>query len=181
MNILILKPLLLMLLILLPLNGYSEIIVDKHSKLKMDKSCLVNGQENLKISFPNLASEDAKYIAIYGCFCAYKESQKSLLPTEATDFRNPRNCIHYAVLRNSMRYKAMAGKNIAGADIKNSCLTSFPYDVTDDSKKEDVSSFCNCAASPTETLYTQIKPLKLNKEQIYEKLIKIINSCRYSI
>lgn len=166
-----------MFVVLLPFNTYSEIITEKSSSLMMDKSCLANGQADLAARFPGISAENANYVAIYGCFCAYKASQKSLLPAAAADFRNDRNCIPYAVLRNAIRYK-MLSKNTAGVDIQALCMASYPYDVTDDSKKEDVSAFCTCAAAPVATLYSQIKPLKLNEEQIYEKLINSVNGCR---
>lgn len=177
MYISILKPLLMMFLVLLPFNTYSEIITEKSSSLMMDKSCLANGQADLTARFSGINAENANYVAIYGCFCAYKASQKNLLPAAAADFRNDRNCIPYAVLRNTIRYKTLSKSN-AGANIQALCMASYPYDVTDDSKKEDVSAFCTCAATPVETLYSQIKPLKLSEEQIYEKLMNVINGCR---
>lgn len=177
MYISLLKALFMMCVVLLPYNAYSEIITEQSSSLMMDKSCLANGQASLAARFPGLTTENANYVSIYGCFCAYRASQKSLLPAEASDLNNNRNCIPYAVLRNSIRYKALS-KNNAAADMKALCMASYPFDSSDDSKKEDVTSFCTCAAAPAEKLYSQIKPLKLSEDQIYEQLINVINGCR---
>jgi hypothetical protein len=156
------------------LYGYSETIVDADSHLTMEKSCITNGQDDLRIRYSYLSEKDARYITLYGCSCAYKEAQKSSLSIVGTNFRNARNCIYYAVLRNSMR---SSGKNKSSGILKN-CLTSFPRDLNDDSINEDISNFCICASIPTEKIKEEIKPLKLNEDQIYDKLIVVINGCR---
>lgn len=177
-----------------PFNCYSETIVDANSKMTFDKSCVTNGMNNIKTKFTNITEADAQYISTYGCFCAYKAAQKSSLAVEATDFRNGKNCIHYAVLRNAIRYLQDSDENLNGEQVKKMCMASFPHDLSDDSMNEDIASFCNCAGIPTEQMYHEMKPVKqeqeqanenkpksLNEEQIYEQLISIINSCRYSI
>lgn len=178
------KPLFLLtfLLGMTPLACYSETLIDTDSKLIMDKSCFTTGLENLKVKFPNITEEDAKQISFYGCSCVYKASQKSLIKAEATDFRNDRNCIYYAVLRNSIRYKnASQGNDNTDSGVLKGCLSSFPHDLSDDSSNADVASFCKCASPLTEKIADEIKPLKLNEDQIYNKLITVINGCQYSI
>lgn len=158
----------------------SETIVDADSQLTLEQSCVTKGQGDLKLRYPYISEEDAKYISVYGCSCAYKEAQQSSLAVVATDFRNARHCIYYAVLRNSMRYKvdSTKGENMNEPGIVKVCLSTFPRDLSDDSINEDISSFCNCASIPTEKIYDEIKPLKLNEDQIYEKLITVVNGCR---
>lgn len=180
----ILQPMLLLLCTLaFPICGYSEIITEPNTQLTIDKSCLTNGSNNLSTAFPNITKEDAQYIAIYACSCAYIGSKKSTLAIEATDFRNVRNCVHYGVLRNAIRDRALSGKeeNSSGEKIKNACLSGFPHDVRDDSVRADISNFCNCAAIPSEKIYQQIEPEKLNEEQIQEQLMTVINACRFSL
>ncbi|CEG57233.1 hypothetical protein [Legionella fallonii] len=184
MRIFILKPIVLLLCSqILPLCSYAEFVVEPNSKLTVDKSCITSGKNNLRVKFPNITEEDAQYISIYACFCAYKASQKSTLPIEATDFRNAKNCVHYGVLRNAIRDRAQSSteENTDGEKIRNACLSGFPYDLADDSMKDEVSNFCKCAAIPTEKIYEKITSLKLNEEQISEQLIDVINSCRYSL
>ena len=181
MRILKLKPaLLLLFLFSFPaLYGYSETIVDADSQLTMEKSCITNGQDDLRIRYSYITEENAKYITLYGCSCAYREAQKSSLSIVGTNFRNARNCIYYAVLRNSMRYNANSSsrENKSGGILKG-CLTSFPRDLNDDSINEDISNFCKCASIPTKKISDEIKPLKLNEDQIYDKLIAVVNGCR---
>ena len=181
MYTLIFKPTLLVFFLcgFLPLIGYSETAVDEDSKLIMDKSCVTNARDNLAIKFPNIKSQDINSISLYACSCAYKESQKNSIPAEATDFRNVKNCIYYGVLRNAIKYKAE--NEIPSSEVLKVCVTTFPHDLTDDSVSEDISNFCKCAATPTEKITDEITPLKLNEDQIYDKLIKVINGCRYSI
>ncbi|MCL9683611.1 hypothetical protein [Legionella maioricensis] len=161
------------------LYGYSETTVVTDSQLTMEKACITNGQDELRIKYSYIAEEDAKYITLYGCSCAYKEAQKSSLSIVGTNFRNARNCIYYAVLRNAMRYKAApSSEENRSAGILKSCVSSFPRDLKDDSINEDISIFCKCASIPTEKISEEIKPLKLNEDQIYEKLITVISGCR---
>ena len=181
---LISKPavLIVWLLSFFPLYCYSQIPINEDSKLLM-KSCVTNGLKNLKTKFSNLTEENAKYISIYGCFCAFKESKKTLFPAEAPDFINARNCVHYAVLRDAMRNKnnSTVVEDTKGAAINQECIANFPHDLNDDSVNLDVSNFCNCASILTEKIYEDIKPLKLNEDQIYEKLNTVIQRCRYGI
>lgn len=184
MRTFILQPILLLLgLLTFPICGHSEIIVEPNTQLSLDKSCLTDGVNNLSIAYPNIAKDDAQYLTIYACFCAYNGSKKSSLAIEATDFRNVRNCIHYGVLRNAIRVTTQSSteKSNNVETIKNACLASFPRDVRDDSMRADISNFCNCAAAPTEKIYKQIAPSKLNEEQIQEQLMTVINACRFSI
>lgn len=182
MRILISRPALLMLFLFSfpSLYSYSETIVDADSQLTMEQSCITNGQDDFKIKYSNITADDAKYITVYGCSCAYKEAQKSSLSIVGTDFKNVRSCIYYAVLRNSMRYQveSASGESTNGSGIMNGCLSSFPRDLNDDSINEDISNFCKCASIPTAKINDEIKPLKLNEDQIYEKLIAVVNGCR---
>jgi hypothetical protein len=185
MRTLILKSSLLILfcLSLISLNCYSLIIINEDTKLLMDKSCFTKGLENLKKKYPTISEDNAKFISIYGCTCAFKESKKTLLSTEAKDYRSARNCIHYAVLRNAIRTEdnSASEENTNGEGIYKSCNANFPHDVTDDSVTGDIAHFCKCASTPTKNIYDEIKPLKLDEDQIYKKLISLINGCRYSI
>lgn len=181
MNTLIFKPILLLFFLcgFFPLIGYSDTVVDEDSKLVMDKSCVTNARDNLIIKFPNINPQDINSISLYACSCAYKDSQKNSIPAEATDFRNVKNCIYYGVLRNAIKYKAE--NEIQNSEVLKKCISTFPHDLTDDSVSEDIANFCKCAATPTEKIADEITPSKLNEDQIYDQLIKVINGCRYSI
>lgn len=161
----------------LPFATYSDAAGDANPKMQMDNSCVTNGEENLKLKFPNLSEDDIKYISIYGCFCAYKEAQKTSLSFTAKDFRNVSDCIYYAVLRNSMR-DSSARNDTSGSTIQTSCINNYPHDLTDDSVNEDLSNFCKCASVPTGAIGDERETL--NEDQIYEKIMTVIKGCRYN-
>jgi hypothetical protein len=155
-----------------PVSGHSENAVPAEPVLMVDKVCITSGMDNLKRRFSNLNEDDIKNITVYGCFCAYKEAQRTTLPSVGKDFWNASDCIYYAVLRNAMR----DGNN--PALIENRCLASYPRDVTDDSVNEDVASFCKCASVPVSTINSSVKESKLTEDQLYESIMPISKGCR---
>ncbi|MBL7525068.1 hypothetical protein [Legionella bononiensis] len=169
-------------LVFLPCSSYSENAVNNEPYLQMDKVCVTNGMNNLKLKYPNLSDEDIKYITVYGCFCAYKEALNSSLPSVASDFRNASDCTYYAVLRNSMRHNGEADstKDMNGTLIEHECLNGYPHDTTDDSANEDLASFCKCASIPITKINSERQTMNLKEDQIYDKIITVIKGCRYN-
>ncbi|KTD54716.1 hypothetical protein [Legionella quateirensis] len=169
-------------LVFLPFYSYAANGVNNEPYLQMDKVCVTNGMNNLKLKYPNLSDEDIKYITVYGCFCAYKEALRSSLPSVASDFRNASDCTYYAVLRNSMRQQVDANstKDMNGTLIENECLNGYPHDTTDDSANDDLASFCKCAAIPITKINSERRTMNLNEDQIYDKIIRVIKGCRYN-
>ncbi|WP_298622864.1 hypothetical protein [uncultured Legionella sp.] len=164
--------LVLVLLGFYPDFSYSEQAISAEPVLMMDKACVANGMDNLKRRFPSLSEGDVKKITTYGCFCAYKEAQRTRLPSVGLDLWNATDCISYAVLRNAMRSTNNA------ALIESRCLASFPRDLTDDSANEDAASFCKCASVPVSTINSGGKKLKLTEDQLYETIVPISKACR---
>jgi hypothetical protein len=153
--------------------GRAEIIMNEATKLNLDSTCYTKGMDNIKIKFPSISAEDAEYISIYGCFCALKVAQKGTIRVVAADFRNVPYCVDYAVLRNSMRF--------GGTGIKEKCISSYPHNTGDDSKNADIADFCSCAVLQAQKIESEITSLKLNEEQIFDKLVPLVKGCRYNI
>lgn len=163
--------LIMVLIGLFPDLSHSVTSAPKEPDLMMDKACVTSGMDNLKRRYSYLSADDIKNITIYGCFCAYKEAQRTSLPPVGRDFRNATDCVFYAVVRNAMR-----GGNTA-ASIESRCLASYPRDLTDDSANDDVASFCHCASVPVSTINVD-NTIKFTEDQLYEKIILITKGCR---
>ena len=181
----ILKPirLILTLILILPINSYSEILKKEHPLVTADKTCITDGTKNLGIRYPYITPDDAYHISLYACSCVYKASKKSLIKAEAEDFRNVHDCIYFGVLRNSIRYaqkQALEKKPIDSTFLKQ-CIATFPRDMSDDSVNIDVNDFCQCASPLTEKIAKEIHFLKINNDEMSEKLMEIVKGCRYSV
>lgn len=166
------KSFLLVAAMMFPIISSGQTTVDPSPNLNLEQICLTKGMENIKIKFPNISAQDRESISMYGCYCALKVAQQGTIRAVAADFRNVPYCIDYAVLRTSLS---------AGAGLKSKCITSYPHDVSDDSKNEDIADFCNCAAIPAEGINREIVSEKLTEDQIFTKLVSLIKGCRYSI
>ncbi len=152
--------------------SHAEQSASSQPSLRFDERCVATGMDNLKRRFSSLSEEDIKNITLYGCFCAYKEAQRTQLPSVGQDFWNASDCIYYAVLRN-----AMFGAGDA-ASINNRCLASYPRDLTDDSANEDVANFCQCASGQVSAINSGKEATALTEEQLYEQILPISKSCR---